>query len=114
MYVHYFDRYVKLPEENPTIGILLCKEKDDALVEITLPENSNIYASEYKLYLPDKKELQKKLQEWIAEEEGYTIKITETVEESLYLEIKIAGNLPALDGPGSFDQPQSMQCIDLL
>ena len=32
----------------------------------------------------------------------------------LYLEIKIAGNLPALDGPGSFDQPQSMQCIDLL
>ena len=70
MYVHYFDRYVKLPEENPTIGILLCKEKDDALVEITLPENSNIYASEYKLYLPDKKELQKKLQEWIAEEEG--------------------------------------------
>ena len=63
-------RYVKLPEENPTIGILLCKEKDDALVEITLPENSNIYASEYKLYLPDKKELQKKLQEWIAEEEG--------------------------------------------
>ena len=70
MYVHYFDRYVKLPEENPTIGILLCKEKDDALVEITLPENSNIYASEYKLYLPDKKELQKKLKEWIAEEEG--------------------------------------------
>lgn len=68
MYVHYYDRYEKLPEENPTIGILLCKEKDDALVEITLPENSNIYASEYKLYLPDKKELQKKLKEWIAEE----------------------------------------------
>ena len=70
MYVHYYDRYEKLPEENPTIGILLCKERDDALVEITLPENSNIYASEYKLYLPDKKELQKKLKEWIAEETG--------------------------------------------
>lgn len=67
MYVHYYDRYEKLPEENPTVGILLCKEKDDALVEITLPENSNIYASEYKLYLPDKKELQKKFEEWIEE-----------------------------------------------
>ena len=70
MYVHYYDRYEKLPDENPTIGILLCKEKDDALVEITLPENSNIYASEYQLYLPDKKELQKKLKEWIAEGTG--------------------------------------------
>ena len=38
MYVHYFDRYVKLPDENPTVGILLCKEKDDAIVELTLPE----------------------------------------------------------------------------
>lgn len=67
MYVHYYDRYEKLPEENPTIGILLCKEKDDTLVEITLPEDANIYASEYQLYLPDKKELQKKLKEWIEE-----------------------------------------------
>jgi predicted nuclease of restriction endonuclease-like (RecB) superfamily len=68
MYVHYYDRYQKLPDENPTVGILLCKEKNDALVEITLPENSNIYTSEYQLYLPDKKELQRKLKEWIAEE----------------------------------------------
>ena len=67
MYVHYYDRYEKLPEENPTVGILLCKEKDNALVEITLPEDANIYASEYRLYLPDKKELQKKLKEWIDE-----------------------------------------------
>ena len=67
MYVHYYDRYEKLPEENPTVGILLCKEKDDALVEITLPEDTNIYAAEYQLYLPDKKELQKKLKEWIEE-----------------------------------------------
>ena len=70
MYVNYYDRYQKTPEENPTIGILLCKEKNDALVEITLPKNSNIFASQYALYLPDKKELQKKLKEWIAEEIG--------------------------------------------
>lgn len=69
MYVNYYDRYEKLDDENPTIGILLCKEKNDALVEITLPKDTNIYASEYKLYLPDKKLLQEKLQEWIAEEE---------------------------------------------
>lgn len=70
MYVNYYDRYVKLPEENQTIGILLCKEKNDALVEITLPENSNIFASQYALYLPDKKLLQQKLKEWISEENG--------------------------------------------
>lgn len=67
MYVNYYDRYVKLPDEKPTVGILLCKEKNDALVNITLPENANIYASEYKLYLPDKKELQAKLQQWLDE-----------------------------------------------
>ena len=68
MYVNYYDRYEKLEEENPTVGILLCKEKNDALVEITLPEGTNIFASEYQLYLPDKKLLQEKLREWIAEE----------------------------------------------
>lgn len=68
MYVNYYDRYEKLDTENPTIGILLCKEKNDALVEITLPQNANIYASEYKLYLPDKKVLQDKLKQWIDEE----------------------------------------------
>ena len=46
MYVNYYDRYEKLEDENPTIGILLCKEKNDALVEITLPKDANIYASE--------------------------------------------------------------------
>ena len=61
MYVNYFDRYEKKDFENPTIGILLCKEKDDALIELTLPENANIFASEYKLYLPDKKVLKEKL-----------------------------------------------------
>lgn len=70
MYVNYYDRCQKLSDENPTIGILLCKEKNDAVVQMTLPENSNIFASEYSLYLPDKKMLQKKLQEWIDEETG--------------------------------------------
>lgn len=64
MYVNYFDRHVKLPEENPTVGILLCKLKNDALVELTLPEDANIYASQYQLYLPSKEELQQKLRDW--------------------------------------------------
>ena len=68
MYVNYYDRFQKLPDENPTVGILLCKEKNDALVEITLPKDSNIFASQYGLYLPDKKELQEKLKEWISDE----------------------------------------------
>lgn len=70
MYVNYYDRYEKTDFENPTIGILLCPQKKDAVVELTLPENSNIFASQYQLYLPDKKLLQKKLQEWIEEETG--------------------------------------------
>lgn len=70
MYVNYYDRYEKLDEENPTIGILMCREANDALVEITLPKEANIYASQYKLYLPDKKLLQDKLRQWIAEEES--------------------------------------------
>lgn len=68
MYVNYYDRYEKTEEENPTIGVLLCNEKNDAMVELTLPEDSNIYASQYKLYLPDKKLLQDKLKEWLQEE----------------------------------------------
>ena len=64
MYVNYYDRYVKQDFENPTIGILLCSEKSDALVELTLPEDSNVYASQYSLYLPDKTLLQSKLKEW--------------------------------------------------
>ncbi len=70
MYVNYYDRYVKLPHEKPTIGILLCKEKKDTLVELTLPKDSNIYASEYSLYLPDKKLLQARLNDWISEFEN--------------------------------------------
>ena len=69
MYVNYYDRYVKQDFEKPTVGILLCKEKKDALVELTLPKDSNIYAQQYALYLPDKKLLRNKLQEWLEEQE---------------------------------------------
>ena len=68
MYVNYFDRFVKLKEEMPTIGIILCQSKSDSLIEITLPKDSNIHASKYQLYLPSKVELQKELlkaeQDW--------------------------------------------------
>lgn len=67
MYVNYFDRFVKQESENRTIGIILCKEKTDALVEITLPPDANIHAAEYQLYLPSKAELQQQLNEWLAE-----------------------------------------------
>jgi predicted nuclease of restriction endonuclease-like (RecB) superfamily len=75
MYVNYFDRYVKTDKENPTVGILLCKEKNDNVVRLTLPKSANIYASEYSLYLPDKDLLQRKLAEWVKEfeeESGYS------------------------------------------
>lgn len=67
MYVNYYDRKVKRDYEKPTIGILLCKEKSDSIVEMTLPKEANIYASEYSLYLPEKSLLQQKLQEWTRE-----------------------------------------------
>jgi len=67
MYVNYYDRYVRQPFEHPTVGILLCERKSDALVELTLPKDANIYASQYQLYLPDKSLLQAKLKEWIEE-----------------------------------------------
>ena len=63
MYVNYYDRYVKAEDENRTIGIILCKDKKKALVEITLPENNEqIFAREYKLYLPSKEELRRQLE----------------------------------------------------
>ena len=57
MYVNYFDRRVKTGDELPTVGILLCDRKNDAVVELTLPESANVYASKYQLYLPSKQEL---------------------------------------------------------
>ncbi|MGN1246626.1 MAG: YhcG family protein [Muribaculaceae bacterium] len=67
MYVNYFDRYVRLDFEKPTIGILLCEQKNDSVVELTLPKDSNIYAQQYALCLPDKALLQQKLRQWAEE-----------------------------------------------
>ena len=70
MYVNYFDRHVKLPEELPTVGIVLCHRKNDALVELTLPQDANIFASKYQLYLPSKEELKARLEQITSELEG--------------------------------------------
>lgn len=71
MYVNYYDRKMKLPDENPTIGIVLCKDKNNAVVEMTLPEdNSQIFASKYETVLPSKEALQKLLEEQMSDEKG--------------------------------------------
>ena len=70
MYVNYFDRHIKTPDENPTVGIVLCKRKKDALVELTLPKDANIFAAQYQLYLPSKEELQRQIQEAAEEAES--------------------------------------------
>ena len=70
MYVHYFDREVCTQEDNPTIGLILCTEKNDAVVEYVLDKgNERIFASRYKLELPSKEELRKLLLEWRCENE---------------------------------------------
>jgi len=69
MYINYYDRHVKLDDENPSIGIIFCKTKNEALVELTLPENVNVFAQRYQLYLPSKEELREKLIEWSKETE---------------------------------------------
>lgn len=57
MYVNYFDRFEKQDTENPTIGIILCKHKNQSMVEITLPENNRqIFASKYETVIPNKKD----------------------------------------------------------
>jgi len=62
-YVNYYDRRVKLPEENPSIGIVLCKDKKDAMVEMMLPEENNqIFAARYQTVLPSKEQLKKALE----------------------------------------------------
>ena len=60
MYVNYYDRYVRLPDENKSIGIIICREKNDTLVRLTLPEDNNqIFASKYMTVLPSKEEFKK-------------------------------------------------------
>ncbi|MDO4289805.1 MAG: PDDEXK nuclease domain-containing protein [Eggerthellaceae bacterium] len=64
MYVNYFDRYERLESENPTIGIVLCKDKNDSMVELTLPkDNERIFASRYQTVLPSKDELRQLMDE---------------------------------------------------
>ena len=64
MYVNYYDRMEKTPEENPTIGILLCSAKNDTAVKMTLPEdNQTILASQYQLYLPTQEQLKQEIDE---------------------------------------------------
>ena len=72
MYVNYYDRKVKLADENKTIGIILCRDKNNAVVEMTLPEdNAQIFASKYETVLPKKEDLKRLLEEQMsAEDEG--------------------------------------------
>jgi len=71
MYVNYYDRYEKLPGENPTVGILLCTAKNDLVAKVTLPENNEtILASEYQLYLPSENDLLDEIKEVIDHNNG--------------------------------------------
>jgi hypothetical protein len=58
MYVNYYDRNIKQPYENPTIGVLLCADKNDMVVKYSLPEgNTQIFASKYQFHLPTPEQL---------------------------------------------------------
>jgi hypothetical protein len=64
MYVNYYDRCIKLPDENDTIGIIICKDKNDTLVKLTLPKDNNqIFASRYTTILPSLDEFKKIVEE---------------------------------------------------
>lgn len=63
MYVNYYDRKIKSKEENPTVGILLCTNKNNTVVKYALPKDNNIYASNYKLHLPTEEELIETIEE---------------------------------------------------
>ncbi len=60
MYVNFYDANVKSPDENKTIGIIVCRDKNDTLIKITLPkDNHQIFASRYKTILPNKNDLKR-------------------------------------------------------
>ena len=62
MYVNYYDREIKRQDDNPTVGLILCEDKKEAVVRYTLSkDNKQIFASRYKLYLPTETELIKEL-----------------------------------------------------
>ena len=62
-YVNYYDRERRTKGDNPTLGLILCPDKNDAVVKYTLGEQlkRNIFASRYQLYLPTEAELQNEL-----------------------------------------------------
>jgi len=63
LYVNYYDREIASSDDNPTIGLILCSEKNDAVVRYVLGEhNQQIFASRYQLYLPTEAQLQAELQ----------------------------------------------------
>lgn len=63
-YVRYFEDQVKAPEDNPTIGIVLCSDKNDTMVKYSvLSESDRLFASKYMLYLPTEEELKKELEQ---------------------------------------------------
>jgi predicted nuclease of restriction endonuclease-like (RecB) superfamily len=70
MYVNHFYRQVKQADELPTVGIVLCHRKNDALVELTLPQDATIFASKYQLYLPSKEELKAEMEHITTSLEG--------------------------------------------
>jgi hypothetical protein len=87
MYVNYYDRIEKLSHENPTIGILLCANKNDTVVRFTLPEDKKqIIASQYELYLPTEKQL---LEEVNKELENFEEKEEPRFKEGSYFTYKI-------------------------
>ena len=79
MYVHYYERELMNEGDNPPIGIVLCADKSESVVKYTLPENeTQIFASKYKLYLPSEEELLRKLNQ-----EYRTLEAGKTDEESI-------------------------------
>lgn len=71
MYVHYYEREMMNEGDNPPIGIVLCADKSDSIVKYTLPENeTQVFASKYKLYLPSEEELLAELKKEYAALEG--------------------------------------------
>lgn len=68
LYVNYFDQEIKMDNDNPTIGLILCAEKSDAMVKYTLGEkNKQIFASKYQFHLPTEHELEVELKREIKE-----------------------------------------------
>ena len=82
MYVNYFDRFQREEHEAPTVGIVLCSDKNDAMVKITLPEDTDqIHASRYQLYLPTEEELRAEVERGRQRAERALIAATERDED---------------------------------